>query len=77
MLYHETKNPLHVMEFLGHREIKNTLLYVQLEKAIFNHGDDKFTVKIAKTPKEISSLLEAGFEYVCQKDGQVFLRKRK
>jgi len=28
-------------------------------------------------PEEVKSLLEAGFEYVCQKDNLIFLRKRK
>jgi len=28
-------------------------------------------------PKDIKDLLEAGFEYVCEKDGQAFLKKRK
>jgi len=27
--------------------------------------------------EEIKALLEVGFEYVCQKDGLIFLRKRK
>jgi hypothetical protein len=26
---------------------------------------------------EIKSLLEVGFEYICEKDGLMFLRKRK
>jgi hypothetical protein len=31
----------------------------------------------SKKPEEIKELLEAGFEYVCQKDTLIFLRKRK
>jgi hypothetical protein len=27
--------------------------------------------------KEIKALLEVGFEYVCEKDGLLFFRKRK
>jgi len=34
-------------------------------------------VKIAKTPDEIKELLEVGFEYVCEKDGLMFFRKRR
>jgi integrase len=45
MLYHQTKDILHVKEFLGHR-------------------------------REIKALLEVGFEYVCEKDGLLFFRKR-
>jgi hypothetical protein len=33
--------------------------------------------KVAEKPGGIKALLEAGFEYVCQKDGLVYVRKRK
>jgi hypothetical protein len=33
--------------------------------------------KVAEKPEEVTSLLEVGFEYVCQKDNLIFLRKRK
>jgi hypothetical protein len=66
-----------VQQLLGHKNIENTLLYVNLESAIFKTENDNFHVKTATTPKEITELLEVGFEYVCQKNGLVFLRKRK
>jgi len=31
-LYHQTKDVLYVKEFLGHKRIENTLLYIQLAK---------------------------------------------
>ena len=77
MLYHQTKDILYVKEFLGHTDIKNTLLYIQLEQALFKETSDEFTVRVAKTPEEIKTLLEVGFEYVCEKDGLLFFRKRK
>ena len=77
MLYHQTKDILCVKEFMGHRKIDTTLLYVQLEKALFKEITDEFTVKVAKTPEEIKALLEVGFEYVCERDGLMFFRKRK
>ena len=40
-------------------------------------GNDEYTVKIAEIPEEVKALLEVGFEYVCQKDNLIFLRKRK
>ena len=33
--------------------------------------------KVAEKPEEVKALLETGFEYVCQKDSLIFLRKRK
>jgi len=44
-LYHQTKNILLVKEFLGHASLENTLLYIQVEQAIFGlSNDDKYDV---------------------------------
>jgi len=77
MLYHETKDILYVMKFLGHKSIKNTLIYIDLERACFPRADDGYHVRVAQTPEEITELIEAGFEYVLEKDGLVYFRKRK
>ena len=45
------------MNFLGHKNIKNTLIYVELAKF---EKDEEFICKVAKTPKEIRALIEAG-----------------
>ena len=75
--YHHTRDILHVMKVLGHRNVNNTLVYIDLENAIFKMGDDEFTVKVAKTPEEACQLLEVGFDYVGNiHDNEVF-RKRK
>jgi len=52
-------------------------LYFCFEAALFQNQNNDFHVKIAKTPEEIKALLEVGFEYVCEKDGLLFLRKRE
>jgi integrase len=78
MLYHQTKDPYYVKSFLGHKELSSTEVYINIEHTLFETGaNDQFTVKIAEKPEEIKSLLEVGFEYVCQKDTLIFLRKRK
>jgi integrase len=76
MLYHETKDLYYVMQRLGHKNIKNTLLYIQLEEALFQ-GETSYISKIAKTEKEICSLIDAGFEHVGDFEGAWVLRKRK
>ena len=76
MLYHETKDMYYVMQKLGHKNIKNTMLYVQLEEALFQ-GETNYISKVAKTEKEICSLVEAGFEYVTEFEGAKIFRKRK
>ena len=76
MLYHKTKDPYYVKNFLGHKSLQNTEIYINIEHTLFEPGNDEFTVKATDRPEEVKSLLEVGFEYVCQKDDLVFLRKR-
>ena len=77
-LYHQTKNILLVKEFLGHASLDNTLLYIQVEKAIFGpNSDDKYSVQAKNNKEDIEKLLSVGFEYICQKDDLLCFRKRK
>lgn len=76
MLYHQTKDMYYVMQRLGHKNIKNTLLYVQLEEALFQ-GENEYISKVAKSEKEICNLIEAGFEYVTEFQGAKIFKKRK
>ena len=71
--YHRTKDILHVMQLLGHRNIKNTLVYTHL----VNWESDDYVCKVAKTVKEAQELVEAGFDYVCDVEGYKLFRKRK
>jgi len=61
------------MRLLGHRNIKNTLLYTQLIDA----EEDEFICKVAETTKEIAKLIEDGFEYICDREDLKFFRKRR
>jgi integrase len=71
--YHKTKDILYVMQLLGHKNIKNTLIYTQL----ISTKEDDFVCKAAKTVDEARKLVEAGFEFVCEiQDCRIF-RKRK
>jgi len=62
--YHKTKDILHVMQLLGHKNIQNTLVYAHL----VNWESDESVSKVAKTVKEAQELVEAGFDYVTLKD---------
>ena len=73
--YHRTKDILYVMKRLGHKNIKNTLIYVQLDEALFKDEID-YVSKIAKTEAEACHCIEAGFEFVCDFDGHKLFRKR-
>ena len=74
MEYAKTKDILHVMKLLGHRNIKNTLVYTQL----VNFESDEYVCKAARSHEEAAQLVEGGFEYVCTTpDGVMLFRERK
>lgn len=71
--YHKTKDILHVIQLLGHKNIKKTLKYTQL----VSFQDDDYTCKVAETTWNVEEFIEAGFEYVTEQDSLKFFRKRK
>ena len=73
MEYHRTKDPLYVQERLGHRSILSTMVYTHLVK----FESDDYYVRVAKTLEQDKELLEAGFEYVTEREGIKIYRKRK
>ena len=78
MLYHKTKDPFYVRDFLGHKSMKNTEKYVNIERKMFaEYGNEEFTVKVTSKQEEATIYLEQGFEWVGVKDNLIFLRKRK
>jgi len=72
--YHKTKDILHVMRFLGHKSIQNTLRYTQL---VDWGTESDYTCKVAQTLAEASQLIETGFQYVTEMNGTKLFRKRK
>jgi len=77
MLHHKTHDPYYAKDFLGHKCLSNTEIYINIERTLFEDQSDEFTVKVAEKPEDIKALLEAGFEYVCEKNSLIYLRKRK
>jgi integrase len=76
-LYHQTKDILYVKQFMGHRRIESTLVYVQIESALFQNMTEDWTCKVAETQDQARQLIEAGFDYVMQKENLAYFRKRK
>ena len=77
-LYHRTKDPLYVRDFLGHKSMKNTEKYMNIERTVFGGADsDTYTVKVTDKQHEATTYLEQGFEWIGVKDSLIFLRKRK
>ena len=77
MEYHKTKDIIHVKTLLGHKNINNTMIYINLERAIFKETNDEFTVRATSDIDEACKLMEVGFEYACDMDGKKLFRKRK
>jgi integrase/predicted RNA-binding Zn-ribbon protein involved in translation (DUF1610 family) len=80
MLYHYKPDILYVAEFLGHKSIENTRLYIQLEKNLFKSlPNDQFITRLAFTAEDACKLVEVGFEYITGEyhDGGKIFRKRK
>ena len=75
MEYAKTKNILHVMQILGHKNINNTMMYTQL----IQFESDEYHHANAKTLEEENGLIDAGFEFVRyrEEDRVALYRKRK
>ena len=64
-----------VMLLLGHKSLRYVLLYAQLSEAYdFDKG---YICKEANNLQEAKQLIEAGFEYIMEKDGVTLFRKLK
>jgi integrase len=75
--YHRTKDLLHVQAILGHKNIEITRKYVKMSEAIYNiNADSRIHTRVATTQAEIEALLNSDFDYVMQKDGLAYFRKR-
>lgn len=77
MEYHKTHDVYHVKKILGHKRLRSTEIYINLEQAVFEEVNDEFHVKVANTLEEACKLLEVGFEYITDMDGCKLFRKRK
>ncbi len=77
MEYHATKDIIHVKTVLGHKAITSTMIYINLESALFLTQDNGFTCKVAHTIEEATRLIEDGFEYVTEMEQVKIFRKRK
>ena len=72
--YYETKDILFVQRLLGHKSLKNTLVYTNL---VDMDTDESYSVKVASSIEEFTSLLESGFMYIADYGEAKVLRKRK
>jgi integrase len=75
MEYRRTHDFGCVMVLLGHKSLRYVLLYAQLSEAY--DTDKGYICKEATNRHEAKQLIEAGFEYVMEKEGVSLFRKLK
>lgn len=76
--YHKTKDIIHVKTVLGHKNIESTMIYINIESALFLSTSDEWTCKATTNDKEVQSLIESGFEHhLTTPNGLMLFRKRK
>ncbi len=76
--YHITKNILHVKRVLGHKSINTTMRYVELYEEIYtNLKPENYICETASTINEAKNLIEQGFEYVSEIEGEQLYKKVK
>jgi len=51
-------------------------MYVQLVEELFKYQQE-YVSKVAKTETDVYTLVDAGFDYVCDYEGPKVFRKRK
>ena len=61
------------MQLLGHKNIRNTLVYTHL----VDFGGDEYVCKVAKNVDDAKALIESGFDHVTDVEGMKLFRKRK
>jgi hypothetical protein len=77
MVAHEFRDPFYVQEFVGHRDIKSTMLYIHLEKQIYRKSAaEEFHVATAKTVEDASKLVASGWEFFHEYQEVMIYRRR-
>ena len=72
--YIRTKDLVHVMKVLGHKCIKNTMIYIDLAGL---DDDENYVCKVATNKEERINLIEGGFTFVAKADEEWYFRKRR
>jgi integrase len=62
---------------MGHRDYNTTRKYLHLCRILELMTEDGYISKTSRTLKEDQELIDAGFEYVTERDGTKIYRKRK
>lgn len=76
--YHKTRDILHVKRLLGHKKLDSTMVYIDVERAIYGTEEDvEYVSRVASSLKGARALIDAGYEYVTDLESYKLFRKKK
>jgi len=76
--YHKIQRLTHVQRVLGHKSILTTYRYIALYEELYADMQPKdYVCETVSTSKEASKLIQKGFEYVCDIDGEKLFKRLK
>lgn len=64
MEYHNTKDIIHVKYVLGHKSVMNTMIYINIEQALFLAENDEWITLVIHNLEEEAKAIEANFQLV-------------
>lgn len=62
MNYHQFRSIMHTAEFLGHKSVANTQIYVHIHAKLFKQLESEYEVRRARSIKGMMALAAVGFE---------------
>jgi integrase len=78
MEYHKTKDIIHVKTVLGHKRIESTMIYINIESALWLNQTDEWTSLVTHNIQEETKAINIGFELVrAINETTALYRKRK
>ena len=76
--YHKTKDIIHVKTILGHRSIESTMVYINIEQALFLQETDEWTTIVTHSIEEETKAIDTGFQLVrAINEATAIYKKRK
>ena len=79
MEYHKTKDIIHVKNVLGHKNIENTMIYINIEQALFLTENDEFNHLVVHNEQELTKAIDENWTLVIAVNNSypMYFKKRK
>ena len=77
MEYHKIKDIVHVRTIFGHKSINSTLIYINIEEALFNNSIDEWIRRVSHRVQEETEPINANFTVVRSINETTAIDKRR